>query len=88
MLFTASLQFPLGNNPHYLKSYIASSCVDGYIYPNKLQFLEDNTSCKVRANVKNLLEPTKISWKSKGVSVVSDGWSDSQRKPINQFHYG
>ena len=40
---------------------------------------------KERAHVERLLEPTKKSWKEKGLSIVTDGWTDSQRRPIINF---
>ncbi|XLT10058.1 hypothetical protein HN51_055851 [Arachis hypogaea] len=32
-----------------------------------------------------MLKPTKNSWSGKGVSIVSDGWSDLQRRPLLNF---
>ena len=40
---------------------------------------------KERANVERLLEPTRASWKEKGLSIVSDGWIDSQRRLLINF---
>lgn len=40
---------------------------------------------KERAHVERLLEPIKTTWKEKGVTIVSDGWSDSQRRPLINF---
>ncbi|XLU94787.1 hypothetical protein S245_009139, partial [Arachis hypogaea] len=37
---------------------------------------------KEKKHVKRMLEPTKNSWSGKGVSIVSDGWSDPQRRPL------
>jgi hypothetical protein len=31
---------------------------------------------KERANVEKMLKPIKDDWKEKGMSVVSDGWTD------------
>lgn len=31
------------------------------------------------------MEPIKTTWKEKGVTIVSDGWSDSQRRPLINF---
>ncbi|GKG04523.1 hAT dimerization domain, ribonuclease H-like domain protein, partial [Tanacetum coccineum] len=31
------------------------------------------------------LEPLRSTWKEKGVSIVSDGWSDPTRKPLINF---
>ena len=38
-----------------------------------------------RAHVDRLLQPIKGTWKEKGVSIVSDEWSDSQRRPLINF---
>ena len=35
-----------------------------------------------KAHVDRLLQPIKESWRKKGVSICSDGWSDVQRKPL------
>ncbi|XLU42853.1 hypothetical protein S245_037667, partial [Arachis hypogaea] len=32
-----------------------------------------------------ILEPIKNSWSGKGVSIVSDGWSDPHRRPLLDF---
>jgi len=40
---------------------------------------------KERDHVEQLLEPVKLTWKEKGVSIVSDGWSDPTRKPLINF---
>jgi len=31
---------------------------------------------KERSHVENLLQPIRNSWRHKGVTIVSDGWSD------------
>ncbi|KAL8108089.1 hypothetical protein AgCh_024508 [Apium graveolens] len=38
-----------------------------------------------RAHVEKLLDPIKTTWKEKGVTIVSDGWSDTQRRPLINF---
>ena len=38
-----------------------------------------------RANIERILEPMKNIWTSKGVSIVSDGWLDAQRRHIINF---
>jgi len=40
---------------------------------------------KERIHVENPLEPMRNSWKHKGVTVVSDGWSDPQKGPLINF---
>lgn len=32
-----------------------------------------------------MLDSTKSTWAEKGVTICSDGWSDSQRRPIINF---
>ncbi|XLT10065.1 hypothetical protein HN51_055858, partial [Arachis hypogaea] len=32
-----------------------------------------------------MLKPIKNSWSGKGVNIVSDGWSDLQRRPLLNF---
>ena len=38
-----------------------------------------------KANIERLLMPIKGDWRKKGVSIVSDGWSDSQRRSLINF---
>ena len=35
--------------------------------------------------MEKLLDPTRKSWNEKGLIVVTDGWTDSQRKPLINF---
>lgn len=35
--------------------------------------------------MENLLEPIKKAWPQKGVTIVSDEWSDPQRRPLINF---
>ncbi|XP_057723564.1 uncharacterized protein LOC130939478 [Arachis stenosperma] len=86
MFFSFGLPFHLAKNPYFVKafSYAANNYIDGYIPPryNKLRttLLE-----KEKQHVERMLEPTKNSWSGKGVSIVSDGWSDLQRRPLLNF---
>ncbi|XLQ99904.1 hypothetical protein S83_066103, partial [Arachis hypogaea] len=86
MFFSSGLPFHLAKNPYFVKafSYAANNYIDGYIPPgyNKLRttLLE-----KEKQHVERMLEPTKNSWSGKGVSIVSDGWSDPQRRPLLNF---
>ncbi|XP_058007979.1 uncharacterized protein LOC110662435 [Hevea brasiliensis] len=56
----------------------------GYVPPgyNKLR---TTLLQQEKANVKRLLEPIKSTWLEKGVSIVSDGWSDPQMRPLINF---
>lgn len=40
---------------------------------------------KEKENIDRLCAPIRATWKKKGVSIVSDGWSDSQRRPLINF---
>ncbi|XLU66970.1 hypothetical protein S245_026023, partial [Arachis hypogaea] len=86
IFFSSGLPFHLAKNPYFVKvfSYAANNYIDGYIPPgyNKLRttLLE-----KEKQHVERMLEPTKNSWSGKGVSIVSDGWSDPQKRPLLNF---
>uniref|UniRef100_A0A803LVV8 DUF659 domain-containing protein n=2 Tax=Chenopodium quinoa TaxID=63459 RepID=A0A803LVV8_CHEQI len=83
MFYTEGLSFNLARNPYYVSSYTiaANSNLSGYKPPgyNKLR---TTLLCKEKENVDRLLQPIKATWKTKGVSIVSDGWSDPQRRPL------
>ncbi|XP_021729060.1 uncharacterized protein LOC110696091 isoform X1 [Chenopodium quinoa] len=83
MFYTGGLPFNLARNPYYVSSYTmaANSNLSGYKPPgyNKLR---TTLLCKETENVDRLLQPMKATWKTKGVSIVSDGWSDPQRRPL------
>ncbi|XP_025625523.1 uncharacterized protein [Arachis hypogaea] len=86
IFFSSGLPFHLAKNPYFVKAffYATNNYIDGYIPPgyNKLRttLLE-----KEKQHVERMLEPTKNSWSGKGVSIVSDGWSDLQRRPLLNF---
>ncbi|KAG7636082.1 hypothetical protein ISN45_At02g006750 [Arabidopsis thaliana x Arabidopsis arenosa] len=86
MFYTGGLPFNLAGNPHYQRSFqfATDNKIDDYVLPgyNKLR---TNLLHKERDHVEQLLEPVKLSWKEKGVSIVSDGWSDPTRKPLINF---
>lgn len=83
MFYTGGLPFNLARNPYFVESYTyaANNTIPGFKPPgyHKLRttLLDDE-----KQNINRLLEPIKGSWKSKGVSIVSDGWSDPQRRPL------
>ncbi|KAL9662360.1 hypothetical protein QQ045_027193 [Rhodiola kirilowii] len=86
MFYTGGLPFNLARNPHYMRSYTfaATHAIAGYKPPsyNKLR-----TTLLVQEinHVKNLLVPLQSTWKEKGVTVVTDGWSDPARRPLINF---
>ncbi|KAL6587766.1 hypothetical protein OROMI_000744 [Orobanche minor] len=86
MFYTRGLPFNLARNPHYLRSYTfaATHSIAGYVPPgyNKLR---TTLLLQEKVHVERLLLPLKSTWKEKGVTIVSDGWSDPTRKPLINF---
>ncbi|GJX81014.1 hAT dimerization domain, ribonuclease H-like domain protein [Tanacetum coccineum] len=86
MFYTGGLSFNLARNPYYWRSFtfVANQNLSGYVPPsyNKLRMTLVQLE---KANVERLLQPIKDTWKEKGVSIVTDGWSDPQRRPLINF---
>ncbi|CAA7040561.1 unnamed protein product [Microthlaspi erraticum] len=86
MFYTGGLLFNLARNPYYHRSYqfAAAQRIDGYVPPgyNKLR---TTLMDKEKAKVEKHLMVLKSTWKERGVSIVSDGWSDPTRKPLINF---
>ncbi|XP_058010224.1 uncharacterized protein LOC110671880 [Hevea brasiliensis] len=86
MFYAGGLPFNFARNPYYVSSYsfAANHVLGGYVPPgyNKLR---TTLLQQEKANVERLLEPIKSTWLEKGVSIVSDGWSDPQRRPLINF---
>ena len=83
MFYTGGLPFNFARNPHYRSSYAfaATHSIPGYLPPG-YNALRTTLLQKERAHVERLLKPIKDSWLENGVSIVSDGWSDPQRRPL------
>ncbi|XP_028110185.1 uncharacterized protein LOC114308719 [Camellia sinensis] len=86
MFYLAGLPFHLSRNPYYVSAFqfAANNPIPGYVPPG-YNLLRTTLLQKERANVERLLEPTRASWKEKGLSIVSDRWIDSQRRPLINF---
>ncbi|KAG5562100.1 hypothetical protein RHGRI_004972 [Rhododendron griersonianum] len=86
MFYSGGLPFHLSRNPYYVSAfqYAANNLISGYVPPG-YNLLRTTLLQKERANVERLLEPTRKSWNEKGLSVVTDGWTDSQRRPLITF---
>ncbi|KAM0830201.1 hypothetical protein ACQ4PT_066366 [Festuca glaucescens] len=86
MFYTAGLPFNLARNPWFRQAFMfaANGKLAGYVPPsyNKIR-----TSLLVqeKTHVERMLQPIKSTWSSKGVSIVSDGWSDPQRRHLLNF---
>ncbi|XP_030963396.1 uncharacterized protein LOC115984517 [Quercus lobata] len=83
MFYTGGLPFNFERNPHYRSSYAfaATHSIPGYLPPG-YNALRTTLLQKERAHVERLLKPIKDFWLENGVSIVSDGWSDPQRRPL------
>ena len=78
MFYTSGLSFNIARNPYYRSSYAyaATYSIRGYVPPG-YNALRTTLLQKERAHIERLLKPIKDSWLANGVSIVSDGWSDS-----------
>lgn len=83
MFYSSGLPFHLARNPHYIISYsfAANTPIAGYKPPG-YNALRTTHLQKERANIERLLLPIKQTWNEKGLSIVSDGWGDPQRRPL------
>ncbi|XP_058180057.1 uncharacterized protein LOC131298593 [Rhododendron vialii] len=86
MFYSGGLPFNLARNPHYVSSYMyaANHSIPGYIPPG-YNLLRTRLLQRERANIERLLDPIKGTWKEKGLTIASDGWSDSQRRSLINF---
>ncbi|KAL6578675.1 hypothetical protein OROMI_008891 [Orobanche minor] len=87
MFYSGGAAFNLAKNSYYVSSYTEaanSKYLSGYVPPG-YNLLRNSLLIKERAHIESCLNPLKNSWKEKGVSLDSDGWTDSQRRPIINF---
>jgi len=87
MFYSSCLPFHLAGSRYYRNafSYTANtSNLSGYVPPtyNKLR---SHLLSKERSRVENRLQPIRNSWRHKGVIIVSDEWSDPQKRPLINF---
>ncbi|CAM8889816.1 unnamed protein product [Rhodiola kirilowii] len=86
MFYTSGLPFSLVRNPNYFSCFTlaVNSRLGGYVPPgyNRIRttLLENE-----KKHVDLLLAPIKSTWGAKGVTIVSDGWSDPSRRPLINF---
>ncbi|XP_054781897.1 uncharacterized protein LOC129289109 [Prosopis cineraria] len=86
MFYTGGLSFHLSRNPYFISSYqyAANNIIPGYKPPG-YNALRGPLLQRERAHTEKLLEPIKGTWSLKGVSIVTDGWTDAQRRPLINF---
>nr|XP_007144620.1 hypothetical protein PHAVU_007G170700g [Phaseolus vulgaris]ESW16614.1 hypothetical protein PHAVU_007G170700g [Phaseolus vulgaris] len=87
MFYSSGLPFHLSRSPYYRSafSYAANTSNLSEYVPPTYNKLRGHLLSKERSHVENLLQPIQNSWNQKGVTIVSDGWSDPQRKPLIDF---
>ncbi|WCJ24667.1 hAT transposon superfamily [Euphorbia peplus] len=83
MFYSGGLPFHLARNPYFVSSYTmaANQNIVGYLPPG-YNLLRTTLLAKEREAVERHLIPIKMKWKENGLSLVSDGWTDSQKRPI------
>ena len=83
MFYIGGLPFNFARNPYYHNSYAyaATHSIPGYV-PSGYNALRTTLLQKERAHVERLLKLIKDFWLENGVSIVSDGWSNPQRRPL------
>ena len=84
--YFAGLPFHFTKNPYWIEmiKFAANNNLVGYVPPgyNKLR---TTLLHKERAHVEKLLKSIKDTWKERGLSIVSNGWTDAQEKPLINF---
>ncbi|KAJ7976594.1 Dimer_Tnp_hAT domain-containing protein [Quillaja saponaria] len=80
------LAFHFARNPYYVEafSYAANNSISGYV-PLGYNSLRCNLLVQEKVHIERLLKPLKGLWKEKGLSIVTDGWTDAQRRPLINF---
>ncbi|XP_075669755.1 uncharacterized protein LOC142639469 [Castanea sativa] len=77
------LPFNFARNLYYRSSYsyAATHSIPGYVPPG-YNALRTTLLQREKAHVDRLLKPIKDFWLENGVSIVSDEWSNPQRRPL------
>ncbi|XP_027351371.1 uncharacterized protein LOC113862485 [Abrus precatorius] len=86
MFYSAGLSFHLARNPYYVSSYsfAANHNVSGFLPPS-YNALRTSLLQQKRSHIERLLQPIKSLLPIKGVTLVSDGWTNVQRRPLINF---
>jgi len=86
VFYSGGLSFHLARNPYYMSSYayVVNHPLSGYLPPSYSK-LRTTLLKNERDSVERMLQPIKGTWKQKSVIIVTDEWSDSQRRPLINF---
>uniref|UniRef100_A0A2N9GH34 DUF659 domain-containing protein n=1 Tax=Fagus sylvatica TaxID=28930 RepID=A0A2N9GH34_FAGSY len=84
--YSSGISFNFSRNPYWIEmvKYIANNNLAGYVPPG-YNSLRTTLLQKERAHMEQLMKPIKSSWQDKGLSIVSDEWTDAQRRPLINF---
>ncbi|GFS40885.1 hypothetical protein Acr_00g0071030 [Actinidia rufa] len=85
MFYASGLPFNFARSPYFRKySLTLANNRSGWliIVPPSFDRLHTTLLAQEKEHINRLLQPIKDTWKKKGVSMVSDGWSDRQRRPL------
>ncbi|KAG4991493.1 hypothetical protein JHK82_025010 [Glycine max] len=86
MFYSTSLSFHLARNPYFVSSYsFAANCNLSGFLPPSYNALRTSLLQQERSHIERLLQPIKSLWSLKGVTLVADGWTDAQRRPLINF---
>ncbi|XP_075099048.1 uncharacterized protein LOC107821901 [Nicotiana tabacum] len=83
MFYASGLLFNLATSPYYKKysEFLAVNSLPGYVPPT-FNRLRTTLLAQEKAHINRKLQPIKDTWKRKGLSICSDGWSDIKRRPL------
>ncbi|KAL7206744.1 hypothetical protein ACSBR2_019457 [Camellia fascicularis] len=83
MFYASGLPFNLARSPYFRKysQSLANSSLMGYTPPS-YDRLRTTLLSQEKVHVNRLLQPIRDSWHKKGVSLLSNGWSDRQQCPL------
>ncbi|XP_027337443.1 uncharacterized protein LOC113851164 [Abrus precatorius] len=86
MFYSAGLSFNIARNPYFVSSYTfaANTQILGFLPPG-YNAIRTSLLQKENANIVKLLQPIKDTWPKKSLSIISDGWTDAQRRPLINF---
>ncbi|XP_075640485.1 uncharacterized protein LOC142612254 [Castanea sativa] len=86
IFYYAGLPFHFAKNPYWIEmiKFASNNNLAGYIPPgyNKLR---TTLLHKEKVHIEKLLKSIKDTWKERYLSIVSDGWTDPQKRPLINF---
>ncbi|XP_059283958.1 uncharacterized protein LOC132037453 [Lycium ferocissimum] len=83
MFFASGLSFNFARSPYFTKYslFLAENHIPGYI-PPAYDRLRTSLLAQEKTNIARKLQPIRDTWRKKGLSICSDGWSDIKRRPL------